>query len=253
MTIREGTEFEEFKAGSRSIRRQIHGKQGAHSNMPDAPACRRNSRKARAVISEKPMHQRPELPDFWDHRFRSGVTPWDAGDAPQALRSFAANYSARAEGRPHVLIPGCGSAWDAAFLDSHGWDVTALDFSAAAVETARITLGDNWRGQLLCADFFAFSTEQRFDVIYERAFLCALPRSMWPDYAPRMAELLRPGGLLAGCFFVADEPKGPPFGILPQQLDDLLGTHFSRHEDLAVEDSLPVFAGRERWQVWQCN
>lgn len=200
---------------------------------------------------EKPAHQRPELPDFWDHRFRSGVTPWDSGNAPQALRDFAVRHEAASGAAPRVLIPGCGSAWDAAFLAGLGWNVCALDFSAAAVDAARSTLGDNWQGTLLCADFFAFSPEQRFDVIYERAFLCALPRAMWPDYAPRMAELLRPGGLLAGSFFVTDEPKGPPFGILPQQLDELLAPHFARREDRPVEDSLPVFAGRERWQVWQ--
>jgi thiopurine S-methyltransferase len=201
--------------------------------------------------SEKPTHQRPESPDFWDHRFRSGVTPWEAGQAPQALREFSAGYKPATEAAPRVLIPGCGSAWDAAFLDRQGWDVTALDFSAAAVDAARVTLGDSWRGVLLQADFFAFSPGQRFDVIYERAFLCALPRSLWPAYAPRMAEILRPGGVLAGSFFVTDEPKGPPFGILPQQLDDLLAPHFTRLEDRPVEDSLPVFAGRERWQVWQ--
>ncbi len=133
--------------------------------------------------------------------------------------------------------------------------MTALDFSPAAVEAARVTLGDHWRGTLLCGDFFSFAAAQgfdaHFDVIYERAFLCALPRSMWPGYAPRMAELLHPGGLLAGSFYIADEAKGPPFGILPQQLDELLSPHFTRREDRPVDDSLPVFAGRERWQVWQ--
>lgn len=201
--------------------------------------------------SEKPAHQRPELPDFWDQRFRSGVTPWEAGSAPRALREFAAGYNAAAEVAPRVLIPGCGSAWDAAFLDSLGWDVSALDFSAAAVEAARITLGGNWRGTLACADFFSFAAEQRFDVIYERAFLCALPRSLWPEYAPRMAALLRPGGLLAGYFFFSAEPQGPPFGTLPEQLDALLAPYFTRREDRPVDDSLPVFAGRERWQIWQ--
>lgn len=60
------------------------------------------------MSAQKPAHQRPELPDFWDQRFRNGVTPWDAGRAPQALRDFAAAYPAAAA--PHVLIPGCGSA-----------------------------------------------------------------------------------------------------------------------------------------------
>jgi thiopurine S-methyltransferase len=205
--------------------------------------------------AEKPAHQRPELPDFWDQRFRSGVTPWETGSAPTALREFAANHDADAHASsgaaPRVLIPGCGSAWDAAFLDSAGWEVSALDFSQAAVDTARGTLGDGWRGRLLCADFFTYDADAPFDVIYERAFLCALPRALWPNYAPRMAKLLRPGGLLAGSFFITDEPKGPPFGILPQQLEDLLTPHFIRRADRALEDSLPVFAGRERWQVWE--
>jgi thiopurine S-methyltransferase len=203
------------------------------------------------MSSEKPAHQRPETPDFWEHRIHSGVTPWDAGSAPQALREFVLNHKTVADHTPHVLIPGCGSAWDAAFLDSQGWKVIALDFSTAAVETARITLGKGWRGTLLCADFFTFSPEQRFDILYERAFLCALPRSLWPDYATHVAKLLRPGGLLAGSFFLSDEPKGPPFGILPQQLEELLTPDFIRRESRAVADSLPVFAGREHWQVWE--
>lgn len=208
------------------------------------------------MTNEKPAQQRPELPDFWDQRFRSGIVPWDAGDAPAALREFASRYATSAKYTPgglRVLIPGCGSAWDAAFLDSAGWDVTALDFSAAAVETARSTLGGNWRGTLLCADFFNFAVATPFDLVYERAFLCALPRSRWADYAQRMADPVRPGGLLAGFFFLSAEPKGPPFGILAEQLDALLTPGFTRQEDLPMEASLPVFAGRERWQVWRRN
>lgn len=200
----------------------------------------------------KPAHQRPELPDFWDLRFRQGTTPWETGRAPAALRAFAPQHEARAgKNAPRVLIPGCGSAWDAAFLAQRGWNVTALDFSAAALDSARATLGEDWGGTLLHADFFAFTPEAPFDVIYERAFLCALPRALWADYAPRMAQLLPPGGLLAGLFFLSDEPKGPPFGIQPEQLDALLATDFICRADTPVDDSLPVFAGRERWQVWE--
>ncbi len=213
-------------------------------------------------MTDKPAHQRPEVADFWDYLFRSGTTPWEAGRAPLALRDFAVRYEthdfvqhtaqhATPESQPRVLIPGCGSAWDAAFLASRGWSVTALDFSTAAVASARATLGDSWQGTLLLADFFSFDLGTAFDVIYERAFLCALPRHRWANYAQRMAELLPPGGLLAGFFFLSDEARGPPFGILPQQLDNLLAPDFARREDRPVDDSLPVFAGHERWQVWQ--
>jgi SAM-dependent methyltransferase len=199
-------------------------------------------------MDDKPDHQRPELPDFWNKRFDEGTTPWAAGGVPQALQQFSAGVS----GTPATLIPGCGHAWEAAWLAAQGWPVTALDFSAAAIETARDILGD-WPGQLVQADFFSFTPEKPYELIYERAFLCALPRKLWESYGQRMHDLLTPGGRLIGFFFFSNEPKGPPFGITPEALDALLSPWFVREDDQAVNasDSTPVFVGRERWQVWR--
>jgi hypothetical protein len=74
---------------------------------------------------------------------------------------------------------------------------------------------------------------------------------MWPKVAARWAELLAPGGLLAGFFYFDDALKGPPFGIDRSALDALLTPGFECVEDAAVSDSIPVFAGKERWMVWQ--
>lgn len=197
-------------------------------------------------MDAKPLHQQPERPEFWDHRFTNSVTPWDAGGVPPELAGYSATLPAGAQ----VLVPGCGSAYEAAALASHGHRVTALDFSAAAVASAARTLG-NWTGTLLHDDFFRFSPGQAFDVVYERAFLCALPRRLWPDYAPRMAQLLRPGGELAGYFFFGDDPKGPPFGTSTEQLEALLSPWFECLADRPAVASIAVFAGRERWQVWR--
>jgi thiopurine S-methyltransferase len=194
----------------------------------------------------KTAEQRPEHPDFWCKRFGKGITPWDAGKVPAAF----ADFIARQPTRLNTLIPGCGSAWEAVHLADFGWPVTALDFSPVAIEKAREVLGE-LKVNLLCADFFTFTPDVTYALIYERAFLCALPRKLWADWGRRVAELLAPGGLLAGYFFICDQPKGPPFGIQPEQLDALLVDHFERIEDSAVTDSIPVFVGRERWQVWR--
>ena len=194
----------------------------------------------------KPPEQRPELPDFWCKRFGEGVTPWDAGRVPDSLQAFVQRHPVAM----NTLIPGCGTAYDAAFLAQHGWPVTALDFSPTAVSKAREVLGDA-AVDLLCADFFTFKPTAEYQLIYERAFLCALPRKHWADWAHRVAELLPHGALLAGYFFICDQQKGPPFGITREQLDALLGPNFDRHEDAPVADSIPVFEGRERWQVWR--
>jgi SAM-dependent methyltransferase len=187
----------------------------------------------------------PLSPAFWDERFERGFTPWDRGGVPQALRAFV-------EGRAplRTLIPGCGAAYELAFLSESGWDATAIDFSPAAVATAKAAVGQ-WHTRVEQADFFAWQPSQPLELIYERAFLCALPRAMWPQVAARWAELLAPGALLAGFFFFDDAAKGPPFGINAQHLDDLLTPYFVCIDDAAVTDSIAVFDGKERWKVWQ--
>ncbi|UOD32758.1 methyltransferase domain-containing protein [Massilia violaceinigra] len=188
----------------------------------------------------------PQSPAFWDERFARGLTPWDRGGVPAALRAFVERSA-----RPlRTLIPGCGAAYELAYLCEAGWDATAIDFAPGAVATAKAALGP-WSARVLEADFFTYVPEQAPDLIYERAFLCALPRAMWPHVAARWAELLAPGALLAGFFFFDDAPKGPPFGINEAAFDALLTPSFRCVEDAAVEDSIAVFAGKERWKVWQ--
>jgi SAM-dependent methyltransferase len=188
----------------------------------------------------------PRSPAFWDERFERGFTPWDRGGVPQELRRFVA-----AAGHPlHTLIPGCGAAHELAFLSEAGWNVTAIDFSPAAVASAKALAG-KWAGRLIEADFFNWQPEQPLELIYERAFLCALPRALWPQVAARWAALLAPGALLAGFFFFDDNAKGPPFGIQRAALDALLTPHFRCIDERAVSDSIPVFAGKERWMSWQ--
>ena len=184
-------------------------------------------------------------PEFWEKRFRENFTPWDAGGVPASLERFL-----KAEPRRRrVLIPGCGSGYEVRAFAEAGLETLAIDFAPAAVERAQRTLGPVAHLVRL-EDFFEFGFDRPFDLVYERAFLCALPRRLWPRYAPRVAELLRPGGRLAGFFFFDDTERGPPFGLKSGELETLLEREFDRTVDASVSDSIPIFAGKERWQVW---
>jgi len=192
------------------------------------------------------MAQDSSRPEFWDTRFRDGVTPWDAGGVPPALK----NWIGRRRGRLRVLIPGAGTGYEVRLFAEHGHDVLAIDFSDAAIEAAKRELG-SLSGRVRKADFFGLQ-DGPFDVVYERAFLCALPRTLWSGWARRMAELVSPSGVLAGFFYLDDNPRGPPFGVSQEGLNDLLGKAFDLTESqvLPPEQSLPVFQGKEIWQVW---
>lgn len=187
-------------------------------------------------------------PASFDARYAAGRTPWDFGGVPDALHRFLDTHP----GPPgRALIPGCGYGHEIEAFASAGWEVVGIDFSTVAVAHARRRLG---RGgdKVIEGDFFRHPFRERsFDLVYERTFLCALSPERRPHYAQRLATLLAPSGLLCGFFFLGPEEDPPPYPIAQAQLDDLLGAWFEKVQDCAVEDSLPLFAGKERWEIWQ--
>jgi SAM-dependent methyltransferase len=185
-------------------------------------------------------------PDFWTNRYAAGKTPWDFGGVPAALKSFLARSSA--PGR--VLIPGCGSGYEVQAFHEGGYDVTAIDFSPAAVDQAKRVLGI-LAARVIFGDFFTHNFGQGgFDLIYERTFLCSMPPSRWPDYANRMSDLLAPGGRLVGIFLYGQQTDGPPYPITDKQAEQLFQRRFRQVRSELVTDSLPLFRGMERWQEW---
>jgi hypothetical protein len=187
----------------------------------------------------------PNTAEFWGERFRQGFIPWDQAGVPAAFAAFVGRTAP-----VRVFIPGCGSAHEALCLAQAGWTVRAIDFSADAVAAARTQLGLH-AALVEQADFFSYRPPFEPEWIYERAFFCALPRERRAAYAARMAELLASGSLLAGFFYFGDSPKGPPFGASRAELDALLAPSFELVEDAPVTDSIPIFAGRERWMSWR--
>jgi SAM-dependent methyltransferase len=149
-----------------------------------------------------------------------------------------------------VLIPGCGSGYELQAFCEAGWNATAIDFSPSAVVAAQQVVGP-WREHVVEADFFAYHPPHPLDLVYERAFLCAMPRDMWPRAVQRWAQLLPAGALLLGYFFFDNNPKGPPFGADRERLAQLMSAHFDLEQDDPVEDSIPVFQGKERWMAWR--
>lgn len=185
---------------------------------------------------------------FWDERYRANRTPWDLGACPAEVVALARGLAPGSR----VLIPGCGSGYEIAAFAAAGADVTAVDLSPAAIERARRQQAAAARVNLLTGDFFRLALPAGgFDVVYERTFLCALPPSLWPDYRRRMLELLRPGGGLVGFFYfaVTEPADGPPFGLPPGAAEELFAAPFRLERDEDSPGALPLFAGRERWQV----
>ena len=150
-----------------------------------------------------------------------------------------------------MLIPGCGTDHEVLqFFQTAGFEVTAIDFSTVAVAQTRKALG-NFEGKIIRGDFFKFDFRQRFHLIHERTFLCALRPRKWPKYAKRVAQLLQPRGRQADIFFYGKEPEPPPYPLSEARAAEIFGKYFRLIRDVKVSDSVAMFAGMERWQEWQ--
>lgn len=190
-------------------------------------------------------------PRFWDIRYVARQTPWDLGRVPAALERFLARQESRGG---HVLVPGCGTGHEIPAFVAAGYRVTALDFSPAALTQVQRRHGRLPGVTFICGDFFtAPLSPATFDLIYERTFLCALPLERRSELVAQSAHWLRPGGLLAGLYFYGAKEDGPPFGLTPSEAGDLFSPHFTliADESVPAAETLPLFAGYERWQVRQ--
>lgn len=154
---------------------------------------------------------------FWDALFFNGTMPWDRNQTPNELKHYLKRIADKAHS---VFIPGCGAAYEVSHFVDCGHDVIAMDYSAEAVNLAKSQLGQH-QDKVMLGDVFNADFSRAFDVIYERAFLAALPREIWGDYFAMIERLLPSNGLLVGYFVISDDYRSrfPPFCLRSGELE----------------------------------
>lgn len=154
--------------------------------------------------------------EFWEQRFAAGNTPWDRGEANPQLGAWLGSGALKP---CRILIPGCGSGYEAVALAKAGCEVTALDYAPVAIERTRQLLdAAKLKATLIEADALAWQPQRPFDAIYEQTCLCALYPDQWRAYADQLHRWLAPGGRLFALFVQFQRPgsadgaiEGPPY------------------------------------------
>lgn len=161
--------------------------------------------------------------EYWDQLYHSGETNWDIGYASTPLKTYIDGLNDKSI---RILIPGCGNAYEAAYLLEKGFfNVTLVDISAAVTSKVEHRLkGYGASAKIVTANFF--DMEGRFDLILEQTFFCALPPALRQRYADKMFELLSNGGCLAGVLFNRSFEGGPPYGGDEQEYRELFSPAF---------------------------
>lgn len=168
--------------------------------------------------------------NYWKERYITKQTGWDAGTITIPIKEYIDQLKDKSI---KILIPGCGNAHEAAYLWQQGFtNVFLLDYVAEPLKNFSKHYPDFPKSQLLLKDFFEL--DEKFDLIIEQTFFCALDPQLRTSYAYKMYQILNPDGKLVGVMFNSEFKKeGPPFGGTKSEYQALFERYF---DILKMED-----------------
>jgi hypothetical protein len=143
----------------------------------------------------------------WEQRYQTGATGWQRAELNPAVSTWLHDGTLAP---CRILVPGAGRSAEPLALAKAGFSVTVVDVAPSAIAFQGERLAPAG-GEAVLADLFAWQPETPFDAVYDQTCLCALPPDLWDAYAGRLADWLRPGGVLAALFMQTGREGGPPF------------------------------------------
>ena len=153
--------------------------------------------------------------DFWNQLYIDKNTGWDIGRSTPIF----VNWSKTLNSKLKILIPGCGNCYDGIYLSKQNHNVYALDFSENVIdEIIKKSNEEKVSLKAICDDYFLFnqSYNNKFDILLEYTFFCAIPINMRELYVEKAFNVLKPGGQLVAIFIPISKKtkkEGPPFYV----------------------------------------
>lgn len=147
--------------------------------------------------------------DFWENKYKANKIGWDLGEVSPPLKTY---FNQLTNKDIKILIPGGGNSHEAEFLFKQGFtNVYVVDVSKIPLENLKRRVPEFPDSHLIHANFF--DIENKFDLIIEQTFFCAINPDLRPKYAKKMNCTLKEKGKLVGLMFdaVLNEDH-PPFG-----------------------------------------
>ncbi len=157
-------------------------------------------------------------PNFWDSLYKTDRFHWDLGGPTPEFQRLAERRLLKPG---TLLVLGAGRGHDARLFAQHGFAVTAVDFSAEAVEAMNKLNDVTFPVEIVHADFFSLTPDwnNRFDYILDYTSFCAVLPKRRSEYADLVSRLLKPGGMyIILAFPIGNRPGGPPYVVQPKAI-----------------------------------
>jgi SAM-dependent methyltransferase len=182
------------------------------------------------------------LEGYWNHRYLENETGWDIGYVSTPLKEY---FDQLTDKSIKILIPGGGNSYEAEYLFKNGFkNVCVLDISIVALQNFKKRVPDFPEDQLLHMDFF--DLYERFDLVVEQTFFCALRPELRTKYVSKMHDVLHPGGKLVGLLFnIPLNEDHPPFGGDEAEYRRLFSERFEIDSMDVAYNSIPQRLGNE--------
>jgi SAM-dependent methyltransferase len=191
------------------------------------------------------------FPDKWQADYERKTDGWDLGGPTPAFRRLAESGKFR-PGR--MIVLGAGRGHDARMFARHGFEVTAVDFAAHAVDEMRRLALAEAPVAILQYDLFSLPADLDgvFDYVLEYTCFCAIDPERRGEYAALVNRLLKPDGMYIDLAFPLDgRAGGPPFAVSAAEMVKLFqerGFELSSREIPA--DSILQRRGKEELFVF---
>ncbi len=179
---------------------------------------------------------------YWTNRYLEEKTGWDIGYVSTPLKEY---FDTLLNKDLLILIPGCGNAYEAAYLFEKGFkNVFLLDISEYPLSKFKIENPDFPEENLIHSNFFEHSG--KYDLIIEQTFFCALNPDLREDYCKKMQNLLSDEGKLTGVLFnIPLNSDHPPYGGKGEEYEPLFEKYFEIEIMEKCRNSIPPRMGNE--------
>lgn len=199
--------------------------------------------------------------EFWIKAWNEGRTSFHQESYNPKLIKYFPIFKAKAQEK--VLVPLCGKTKDLIWLQALGLEVHGFELHQHAIEdffkennlhqpnklqNENFTIYTKENISISCGDFFDSKESNRYDYIYDRAALVALPKAMRITYSNILKTAVKPQGKYLLIVYEYDESQmpGPPFSVSEKEIKDLYEDQFKIE---LIESGRPEFNANNKMSI----
>ena len=146
---------------------------------------------------------------YWTERYDAGKDGLDLGCISPPIKEYIDQLTNK---DIKILIPGAGNSHEAEYIHNQGFtNLYVCDISNVPLDNLKERVTTFPVDNLIHGNFFEI--QDKFDLVLEQTFFCALNPSLRQDYIEQMSKIIKPKGNLIGLLFSMEfDREGPPFG-----------------------------------------